>query len=137
MAITLIELRGVPPVGKHVVQFPGEGLPGDMYPETTWTNVSSTFAGGFFRAEGGLALAFNGGVQGFAQQGHRHNAQPSGASINILTGTGSYSVSVGAQSATFITTTGDAVADGTNGAPAIAAETRPKNYTVRIWKRTA
>jgi len=31
----------------------------------------------------------------------------------------------------------DPITDGVNGTPQTADETRPTNYTVRVWRRTA
>lgn len=47
-----------PPIGFTYIQFPGKSAPGTLWPDATWSNVSSEFAGDFFRAEGGAAAAF-------------------------------------------------------------------------------
>jgi hypothetical protein len=132
MAITTIEIRGNPPIGCMVVQHPGESSPATLYPGTTWSNVSANFAGSFFRAEGGLAKSYGGGKQDFAMQGHWHSG-PSGTG-----GVGqNWNDSFGAQNLTAGALAGPAITDGANGTPKIAAETRPDNFTVRIWQRTA
>ena len=45
------------PVGMVYVQYPGMPAPSSLFPGT-WTNISSNYAGRFFRAEGGDAASF-------------------------------------------------------------------------------
>lgn len=63
-----------PPVGFVYTQFPGETAPGTLFPGTTWSNISSNFAGKFFRAEGGAASAFGAGAQAGQNLSHSHGA---------------------------------------------------------------
>lgn len=45
------------PVGMVYVQYPGMPAPSSLFPGT-WTNISSNYAGRFFRVEGGNAASF-------------------------------------------------------------------------------
>lgn len=48
----------IAPIGFVYFQLPLQSDPSALYPNTTWTNISATYAGAFFRAEGGNATAF-------------------------------------------------------------------------------
>ena len=130
------------PIGVIYTQYPQQKSPQELFPNTTWEEVN--YDGAFFRAEGGKAAAFNGGKQGQSIQSHNHTGSTStnGAhrhSIGFayefygdengyrnVTNRGSTETSEnGAHSHSFTT-------DSTGG-----EETRPANYTIRIWKRTA
>lgn len=58
------------PAGTMYIQFKGEKTPSELF-GGTWYNVSSEFAGMFFRAEGGNAAAF-GSDQEQSVQAHTH-----------------------------------------------------------------
>ena len=105
-------------VGIVYVQFPGESTPDTLF-GGTWQNITDQFAGAFFRAEGGNASSFNSGIQDMMIQSHDHSSfwRYAGAGQ-----TGEWG-------------TGWAVANG--GSPTGGIETRPINYSIRIWKRTA
>lgn len=113
------------PIGMLYTQYPGESSPQDLGWPGTWTNISSNFAGDFFRAEGGNASTFEGGRQAATaiENGIYHQYR---ATINDSDG--SYSGG-----------TLD-VADHASNAPwsgNTAYKVRPVNRTIRIWKRTA
>lgn len=131
------------PVGAIYVQFSGQTDPTTLF-GGTWDNVSSTYAGLFFRAEGGSAAAF-----GETQTGGVPNVIGAISSVTIrATGQGTQSGALskinediaysgmGATVLTGINTIGfDASqSSATYGA---AEEVRPANSTIRIWKRTA
>lgn len=46
------------PIGEVYVQFPNESEPATLYGRGTWTEITSSYAGLFFRAAGGNAAAF-------------------------------------------------------------------------------
>lgn len=123
------------PVGTIYTQLPGKSAPATLYPGTTWSNISSAFAGAFFRAEGGKAVAFAGGKQDDAFQGHKMGRASDGHALVM-----SNSMGAGSANTTRTNVTGDEeiviVTDGVNGTPRTADETRPTNYTVRVWERT-
>ena len=60
------------PIGSIYIQLKGQSAPSDLF-GGTWENISSSYAGRFFRAEGGNAAAF-GSDQGQSVYPHpRHN----------------------------------------------------------------
>ncbi len=109
------------PIGFVYVQFPGEKSPQELFGCGTWQNVTAQFAGAFFRAEGGNASAFGAGLQDMMIQSHNHG--------NVITG--------------FASAIGFSWSSSNSQGPTVGApnsggiETRPINYTIRIWKRTA
>ena len=121
------------PIGAVYWQLPNKAAPATLWPTSTWDNISSTFPGEFFRAEGGAASAFQAGEQADQMQGHKHNVN------NVymgIAGANFADSSVNAISAANTATT-TPVTDGTNGTPRTGAETRPLNVTIRLWERTA
>lgn len=134
------------PVGYVYVQFPGTNDPATLGLPGTWQNISSKWAGRFFRAEGGSAAAF-GCCQGFATDysnisiSHTNNSP---VHCHCFRMSCAVDGSPGAGSSTscplYKTCT---KASGSAGAHTHTVsftnttETRPANYTIRIWKRTA
>ena len=132
-------LNKIMPVGAIYVQFAGQSAPADLF-GGTWSNVSSSYAGLFFRAEGGSAAAF-----GSSQGGGLPNITGGFLGANINSGT---EFNAGAFYNTGATTH---VRSGTNNnfneikfnasrsssIYGAATEVRPANSTIRIWKRTA
>lgn len=152
------------PVGITYVQYPQQKSPQELFPKTTWEVVS--YEGAFFRAEGGNANAFIEksdvlSVQGDTIKAHTHQTSCKGMSGNATgtlsvvatyrngaTGSGCISLrdafmngdfgGAGGKGGYFYTMsinvshTHNVIVDnyGDN-------ETRPENFTVRIWKRTA
>lgn len=87
---------------------------------STWVELN--YDGAFFRADGGNANVFDAGIQDMAIQSHSHNigiySTSAGASRVSAYNSGTYQRSV--------------ATENTGG-----NETRPKNYTIKIWQRTA
>lgn len=137
-------LDAVWPIGITYTQFPGDLTPAELGLPGTWSNVSSELAGDFIRFEGGDALAFNGGRQGFAMQ--RMIGQfGTGSNDNSIWRTQTYG-----HTGVFRYLYGSAQFDrGTNGQTAktsgvtfdssraaeTSTETRGVNRTVRKWRR--
>jgi len=128
----------MPPVGYVYTQGPDDMAPSDLWPTATWGNVSSEEAGAFRRYEGGDASGFSSGQQGHAFQGHYHaqyyiaaDLQTGGASMRVST---TLANTLGPIASTGVK---EAVSDGVHGTPQVSSETRPVNYTVRKWRRTA
>ena len=117
------------PVGGIYFQLPGESEPSTLF-VGTWTNISSNFEGVFFRVEGGNANSFNSGVQLDAFQGHEHTTDTSDDNND---GAGGYSD----RPINTDGTTKGIVEKSGYGSPRYANETRPKNVTIRVWRRTA
>lgn len=129
---------GMFPVGSDYLQLPGGLTPSQRNYPGTWENVSSEDAGDFYRIEGGKSLAYGGGEQGHAFQGHHFYGSTDGANSqmsNQRLGLGSTNQSgnhgYGGRSL------GDPISDGANGPPQTDSETRPVNRTIRKWRRTA
>lgn len=146
------------PIGVLYTQYPQQKSPQELFPNTTWEEVN--YDGAFFRASGGNAAAFNGGKQEQSIQSHNHGFSWSGSHSHGVTDPGhSHSYELGvddggpgsggertirhfSNASTYSATTGISVnsatvsISGTTGS-AGGNETRPANYTIRVWKRTA
>jgi hypothetical protein len=116
-----------PVVGACYWQLPGRAAPASLYVGTTWSNISSSFAGDFFRAEGGNASAFESGEQAQSLQPHTH-------SVDVPISNNDTSIigfpRAGATTSYVANLT---LTSGSTG----TTETRPLNRTIRIWVRTA
>ena len=128
------------PVGYVYWQFPTKDSPADMGFIGSWTNISSDFAGDFFRAEGGQASAFESGEQSDAFQkttGSIVTGIGLGSGSGVLTATsGSLgSASGGGSPSELDFDSSDSVSP--NVAKTNDVETRPVNHTIRLWERTA
>ncbi|KAJ6643680.1 hypothetical protein Bhyg_08644, partial [Pseudolycoriella hygida] len=51
------------PIGFVYVQYPNRPAPGALWPTVKWQQITSDYAGQFFRAEGQNSKSFTGGVQ--------------------------------------------------------------------------
>lgn len=120
------------PVGSIYVQFANQSDPATLF-GGEWSNISSDFAGLFFRAEGGASAEF-GSTQENGIPQHTHT-------VNISWGNG------GSSSSPMVRGEADndyfqgyKVFESTtaNGSSVYGAadEVRPVNSTIRIWKRT-
>ena len=124
---------GNAPIGSTYVQFSGCSDPTTLF-GGTWSNISSTYPGMFFRAEGGSAATF-GSSQNAGLPNHTHT-------VNIAWGNGGSSSTPMVRGEpdndnlagykTF--ESGSANGNALYGA---ANEVRPINSTIRIWIRTA
>ncbi|MCH8476367.1 MAG: WD40 repeat domain-containing protein [Wenzhouxiangella sp.] len=115
------------PIDSTYIQFPGLPDPGALWPGTNWSIAVSDTHGVFFRTEGDRANAFNGGVQGHAVQSHSHAQRVDGLDWDTHhdTNLNRNSGSRGNMSTRNVLHTGSS---GSN-------ETRPRNITIRVWKR--
>lgn len=132
------------PVGSIYQQLPEQDDPNALGLPGTWDNISSEYAGDFFRVEGGDALAYDGGQQldqmqrltgtfNFGAYGVYTTGTPNGVF------TACYNVShrpalplnAGAKGLKFdsIDSPNSRISSTTDG------ETRPVNQTIRVWKR--
>ncbi|CAG7835345.1 unnamed protein product [Allacma fusca] len=127
---TDIEKNKLPPVGFIYIQYYGQPAPSTLWPRASWSDVSSTYAGYFFRAAGGGANTFGQTQSEFApritsvyfsnKDTHRHST-----SISLNLGSTSDPITSGGWDGgwtglKFYTTSG---------------EVRPKNQAVLIFKR--
>ena len=132
------------PVGSIYVQFAGQATPDTLY-GGTWQNISSSFAGLFFRAEGGAAAPF-GSSQGGGVPNITGTCQITGGDLRdgLIIGSGvfsgSYNLKINNTRAGYSSPGGINInfnAGSSNGLYGAANEIRPVNSTIRIWKRTA
>lgn len=125
------------PVGSVYVQFSGQTDPTTLF-GGTWDNVSSTYAGLFFRAEGGNAAAF-----GSTQDGGAPNISGTFGGTNTTSSPASGAFSdtevpvVALQLGSTNMGKVNFSAASSNATYGAATEVRPANSTIRIWKRTA
>lgn len=148
------------PIGFIYIQYPNQTSPALLWPWATWTNTSSTYAGDFFRSEGGDASSFESGEQAHQVQDHGHaktesahthtdsgHTHPTGENISSTGGgatpaivratanlPGSFTTSSSTANLSS-TTTGSVIGNPNSGNH--GTETRPVNRTIRVWKRTA
>lgn len=128
------------PVGSVYVQFSGQTDPTTLF-GGTWDNISDTYAGLFFRAEGGDAATFGETQGGGAPNitgtlgGVFSNWGAAGASgaFSLGAGQNTAAAAVGAAQTAMSTFS----ASASNATYGTADEVRPANSTIRIWKRTA
>jgi hypothetical protein len=116
--------KGYLPVGFIYFQLRGQPAPNTLF-TGTWENISSQFAGLFFRVEGGNAAEF-GNDQGMSVQSHRHNYGGGNQFVYASTDQSNGFAAVAPSS-------GQNTYTGYEG----GTETRPVNTTIRVWKRTA
>lgn len=126
------------PIGMVYTQYPGKDSPATLGFPGTWENISSEFAGDFFRAEGGEASAYGSGEQLDAFQGFKTDINYTGKTnaAGFINDTGLDFANINGGSNLAIQPEGVPVADS-NGTPRMADETRPINHTIRIWERTS
>ena len=155
---SITELNGkldIMPIGAVYTQYPGQLPPAELF-GGTWSNITSMYAGLFFRAEGGNANAFEGGSQEDKIRPIRGTQTRSKVDTGewgseTSYGNGCFTTSVTGQNTrsggswwwlSHLTLTFDANANSRNyGNPmaghADGPEIRPVNTSIRIWKRTA
>jgi hypothetical protein len=138
--ITKASLRQIMfPIGDVRVQFPGEQAPNALY-GGTWVQLFQ-YEGVFFRTEGADASGFGGGIQSDAVQNfngslnevifHGNNGG-SGDGLFAVEGPNTGDAGMGASNANRRRVTFDA-----GRQLRVANETRPRNRTMRIWRKTA
>lgn len=131
-----------PSVNFIYIQFRGQDAPATLFPGTTWENISSTYAGRFFRAEGGNSAEF-----GSQQSGGLPNitgtigVQGNDVWPNLATGAFATLnlgfVDSGNSNSSHYLNRADFNASRSSSLYGAASEVRPINETVRIWKRIA
>lgn len=143
-----------PVMREKVIQFPGQPTPSELYMATEWENISSQYAGQFFRVEGGDALPF-----GQTQEEGLPNIKGTTSStradkgtiwdsglIVVKNATGAFVTKTKAGEVSIDTSLGsdytawlndDFDASRSNNIYGKSSHVTPKNSTIRIWKRTA
>jgi hypothetical protein len=127
------------PIGFEYDQKPSMKSPQDLWPWATWKDISADYAGCFFRAEGGNALGFGAGKQNNALPYHWHDFYVRTPNWTGATGSTWKMPGATGSNTNLASTDGvqNAISDGIHPAPNLDTESRPDNYTIRIWKRTA
>lgn len=121
----------VAPIGMCYVQYPGTDTPSTLF-GGTWTLMFNT-EGVFFRTEGQGASSFGGGVQGDALQQHEHRVNESWAPTDLDETGGKYIVGADARGSLI----SQPVNTGGVYTGRTSSETRPRNRTIRVWRKTA
>ena len=143
------------PIGVTYVQYPQQASPMDLWGAfSTWEVID--YDGSFFRAEGGNAKAFNAGKQQDAIKKHTTSGMDNNATGTLFTSRSFLGRAWGAEGAikceepannTFYGLAWDSMAGMCSSKLTIDVshtheyngdvETRPQNYTIKVWKRTA
>lgn len=135
------------PIGSVYVQFANQPDPTSLF-GGTWSNISNSYAGLFFRAEGGAAAAF-GGSQGGGLPNASGEFKPGGGNYvgpsEASTASGMFSMVYDKDDSTYRASESGgyntykfaANLSRSNSLYGAATEVRPVNSTIRIWKRTA
>ncbi|XP_021967010.2 uncharacterized protein LOC110862122 isoform X1 [Folsomia candida] len=121
------------PSGFIYTQYPGQADPTTLFPTYTWTDVTTEYAGQFFRAEGGNSATF-GTPQ--AESSPKITTISWGNAAPGTTWPTSIQIADGVSPHMFVSTGGDGPVDGISvTATGYATEVRPVNQAIRIWKR--
>lgn len=126
------------PIGSTYMQLPGEDAPGNIYPGT-WEHISSNFSGDFLRVDGTDAASF-GSAQ--SDQMQQITGMWRSKSVRTVNGTSTEALSHSNYGSNGANTGGNPGTqvnfDSANSPNARTGdETRPRNETVRIYKRTS
>jgi hypothetical protein len=126
-----IKAKGYLPIGFIYFQIRDQPEPGTIF-EGTWENISGQYAGLFFRVEGGNAASF-GNNQGDNVGNHKHEISASENNRSPNRG-GNHADGVEPYwtSSYYTENNQDSIALALQ--PDLI-ETRPKNTTIRVWKR--
>lgn len=129
------------PIGAVYVQFANQPDPTSLF-GGTWSNISSSFAGKFFRAEGDTAATFGGSqtgglpnITGFFNAAFLWDA--------ITFSSGAFTTTTLEDKMSYDPRKADPLrrynldASRSSNLYGAATEVRPVNSTIRIWKRTA
>ena len=127
------------PVGATYPQFPGCSDPNTLWNGTTWVRLD--FGGAFFRSNGGNAQAFDNQTTAQSDMIKTHTItggnHTHGTYQVYATGGGGrrYLTSDSSQAGASVNYSGNLTM--TYGNATNNPETRPINYTIQVWKRTA
>jgi len=138
------------PIGFTYTQYPNKKSPKELGFVGTWDNISSEFAGDFFRAEGGNASAFESGQQTSKVRNHVHDTVigshghdgsniPGGGAPGAIEVLDSALITGNLAGGKDIGIRQTSLGTKTSGNPTANAndDNRPENRTVIIWERTA
>lgn len=117
------------PVGFTYVQLPKEKAPAEIWPNLKWQDVSATYAGLFFRVQGGASAAF-GAIQ--------EEDSPRLSKVSMSTAAGYTDAGTPIAKGQF-----GKIKAGITGGPwyfqfdVSNTEVRPRNMAIKIWHRIA
>ena len=129
------EPKGIIPLGFLYTQFPSQSSPDVLWPNMKWTEVTQTYAGLFFRAEGGNSSSYGqlqlASAPHLAQVNQHYNDH-----VDINNSDSFVNLTQGIETGKIVT--------GTYNKPPFYSlsfklsneEVRPINKAVKIWKRT-
>ncbi|KAH9405938.1 hypothetical protein TYRP_014235 [Tyrophagus putrescentiae] len=126
-------LRSNPvPVNFTYVQLPGDRAPGEIWPGLKWVDVSASYAGLFFRVQGGEAAPF-----GKVQDDNAPHLSQVIHQVNPCAGE-TVTLAKGVLSGTVITSSGFGAGALKNCQKFLLSpgEVRPKNMATKVWRRT-
>ena len=128
------------PIGFVYNQYPTKKSPSELGFTGTWTNISSSFAGDFFRSEGGNAAAFESGEQSDKVKNHTHTTVIGSHNHTVPLGNSSATghINLGQSNASIksVTSSSTNLGTKTSGNPTNNdIENRPVNRSIRIWER--
>ena len=135
--------KNLVPIGFTYVQLPKEKSPTEIWSGMTWTDVTSNYAGLFFRAGGGDAASF-GTIQA-DNAPHLESIQSGYDSTFSGTCRAVLSPITRGQSKVLCSAHSLNINDNNAGGPNYwamkftlsAGEVRPRNMAIKVWKRTA
>jgi predicted nucleic acid-binding Zn-ribbon protein len=123
------------PISFIYVQLPNEESPAEIWSSLTWNDVSSAYAGVFFRVLGGEAASFGQVQEDNAPRLHRvyRRIISRNCSYNVLLPKDGKSKSIYTGHAC----NGDAYNQSSHiNFEMLGGEVRPRNMAIRVWKRT-
>jgi hypothetical protein len=130
------------PAGYVYTQYPGQQPPAVLWPKFDWADITDSFAGSFFRAEGGGVLPFEGGLQ--------PESLPNITGYFTPVNFGGHNPSISYDGPFTVTSVSDGSTYAGNGhrqarvlfdaalsSPAYGRrdEVAPQNETIRLWRR--
>lgn len=139
-----------PAVGSPFTRYPNMKSPEEIYPCSKWSDISSSYAGAFFRAAGGNAQAFanqtnpqddatavNGLSVGSKDLSHTHGYNATSGNAALFAGGNVPLIGINNTTVPTATTAASPATMNHNHSLNGDTETRPVNYTYQIWKRIA
>jgi hypothetical protein len=122
------------PIDFVYTQYPYQVEPQYLFPGT-WTKLT-LYAGMFFRSEGGYAAAFGEGIQPDMIKYHKHQFRRVWGNWGTQSGSAVDNFADDGKTGEMYDKDGNKIAED-NDAENQLPENRPRNYTIRIWRRMA
>ena len=129
------EIDAFIPTGFLYTQLPSQSSPDVLWPNMKWTQVTQSYAGLFFRAEGGNSSSY-GELQSASAPHLAQINQHFGVNVDYLVNNNNVSLEQGKETGNIITGHSNNYDFYTLSFKLSNEEVRPINKAVRIWKRT-